>query len=203
LIKNPQLMADPAFIANLGAVGIDFVAPAAQPAIGTAGDVTKPANGAAIESTPAEPTSTRTPAQEALVAGAEMAAMHSLAVAGKKLLTRGVRDEVLNEFAGRTFDLHTRVQVRDSDHAAALLEGTWDLLPALGIRTGTDVRILRESLNAYCAGQLVTGQPHNPDALTLFLSEGILAAGHRFCGPAGCRNRMHPLPCTPVWAVTS
>lgn len=203
VIKNPQLLADPGFIANLGEVGIKLAAPPTQPALPAAAETAAPAEGAAIEAAPAEPRSTRTPAQEALVAGAEMAAMHSLAVAGKKLLTRGVRDELLGEFAGRTFDLHTRVPVRDTDHAAALLEGTWDLLAVLGTRTGTDVRILRESLTAYCAGQLVAGRPHDPDALTLFLSEGILAAGHRFCGPAGCRNRMHPQPCAVTWAVTS
>lgn len=204
LIKNPQSINDPTFIANLASVGIELEAPAPQPALGAApGNVTAPANGAAIESAPSEPTTTRTPAQEALVTGAEMAAMHSLAVAGKKLLSRSVRDEYMNEFAGRTFDLHTRVPVRDTDHALALLEGTYDLLPALAARTGTDVRILRESLAAYCAGQIVAGRPHDPDALTLFLSEGIQSAGHRFCGPAGCRNRIHPQPCTAAYQVTS
>jgi hypothetical protein len=204
LTKNPQLMADPAFVANLNAIGIKLETPApAQPALPAGAEVAAPGRGAAIESAPSEPTSTRTPAQEALVAGAEMAAMHSLAVAGKKLLSRPVRDQLLNEFAGRTFDLHTRVPVEGTEQALALLEGTWDLLPALGIRTGTDVRILRESLSAYCAGQLVASRPHDADTLTLFLSEAILAAGHRFCGPAGCRNRMHPQQCNSALQVTS
>lgn len=204
VIKNPQLLIEAALgdvIAK--ATGIKIEAAPAQPAITAGGDAQAPAEPAAAGGTPAEPTSTRTPAQEALVAGAEMAAMHSLAVAGKKLLNREVRETLLNEFSGRTFDLHTRVTVRDTDHAVSLLEGTWDLLPALAARTGTDVRILRESLGAYCARQLTAARPHDPDALTMFLSEGILAAEHRFCGPAGCRNQLHPNKCTPVYAVAS
>lgn len=203
--QSPQLLTDPNIVANLKAVGVQLVEPAPQPAVIEA---PQPGTDVAVaeekpDSAPAEPRSTRTPAQEALVTGAEMAAMHSLAVAGKKLLSRSVRDEYMNEFAGRTFDLHTRVPVRDTDHALALLEGTYDLLPALASRTGTDVRILRESLAAYCSGQIVSGRPHDPDALTLFLSEGIQSAGHRFCGPAGCRNRIHPQPCTAALQVTS
>lgn len=189
IIKNPQLLADPTFAAT---IGIQAQAPIQAEA--TIGDTRQPAAIEASE-TPAEPTVTRTPAQEALVAGAEMAAMHSLAVAGKKLLTRGVRDELMSQFAGRAFDLHTRLAVEGADHATRLLDGTFDLLPALASRTGTDQRILREALLAYCSGQMVAAQPHSPDQLTLFLSEAILAAGHQFCGPAGCRNQHNPGVC--------
>lgn len=195
ILANPALISDPTFGT---VVGITAAAPAGgQPALGAAG-AAPPAleSGAAGEQPPAQPTSTRSPAQEALVAGAEMAALHSLAVAGKKMLTRGVRDQLMHEFAGRPYDLHTRLNVNDQAHAEQLLDGTWDLLPQLAARTGTHPTILRDILSFYCSGQMVAGSAHNPDMLTFYLSEGILAAGHRFCGDSDvCLNQLNPNPC--------
>lgn len=137
----------------------------------------------------------RSPEQEALVAGAEMAALHSLAVAGKKMLTRGVRDQLMAEFAGRPFDLHTRLTVDSAEHAMSLLDGTWDLVPALARRTGTDPGILKDVLGFYCSSKMSSGMPHDPDTLTFLLSEGILAAGHRRCTSEVCGNPLNPQPC--------
>lgn len=196
LLGNAQMLSDPQFADMLGLQPVQPPGPAGalppgqeQPAIG-AGDDTK-----GVDGPPAEPTSSRSPAQEALVTGAEMAALHSLQVAGKKLLTRGVRDELMHEFAGRAFDLHTRLGVRDLEHATQLLEGTWDLLPALAMRTGTDTRILKNILEFYCSGQMVAQASHSPDTLTFYLSEGILAAGHRHCADGRCGNQLNPQPC--------
>ena len=83
-----------------------------------------------------------------------------------------------------------------------LLDGTWDLLPALSRRTGTDPRILRDVLGFYCSSQMASGIGHNPDTLTFLLSEGILAAGHRRC-TSGCGNPLHPQKCTAATAVTA
>lgn len=194
ILANPQLVSDPTFGSVVGITAA--AAPAGQPSLtdGIA-PALEQAPGATPEGTPAQPTSTRSPAQEALVAGAEMAALHSLAVAGKKMLTRGVRDQLLTEFAGRPYDLHTRLNVTDPAHAEQLLEGTWDLLPQLSARTGTHPTILKDILAFYCSGQMVAGTSHNPDMLTFYLSEGILAAGHRFCDNQTCRNQPHPQPC--------
>lgn len=200
MMTNPQLLSDPQFAAQLGINPVQAQgAPGALPAGGAqpeleAGDQSKKS----VEGPPAEPTSSRSPAQEALVTGAEMAALHSLAVAGKKLLTRGVRDSLMHEFAGRPFDLHTRLGVRDTNHALQLLDGTWDLVPSLALRTGTHETILRDILGFYCSGQMVAQAGHDPDTLTFYLSEGILAAGHRRCTSGQCVNQQHPNPCPPV-----
>jgi hypothetical protein len=196
LMGNPQLLSDPQFAGAIGINPVQAMAPAAAlpPAAGEQTPADKEAP-KAVEGPPAEPKSSRSPAQEALVTGAEMAALHSLAVAGKKLLTRGVRDTLLHEFSGRPFDLHTRLGVRDLDHATQLLDGTWDLLPSLALRTGTDERILRDILGFYCSGQMVAQAGHNPDTLTFYLSEGILAAGHRHCSDGRCSNQLNPAPC--------
>lgn len=178
--QNGAMLADPSAAA---AIGIKPVA--------AAGGQTAIESGAANQQPPAQ----RTSAQEALVAGAEMAALHSLGVAGKKMLTRGVRDDLLHEFGGQPFNLHTRLSVNDIDHALRLLENTWDLLPALAARTGTHFRILRDTLAFYCASQMSAGMPHNPDTLTFFLAQGVEAAGHRWCTPEACTNQLNPQPC--------
>jgi hypothetical protein len=182
ILAGSPLLTDPNTAAQLGIIA---TAPAPEtPAIEAANDI------------PERTEPPRSPEQEALVAGAEMAALHSLAVAGKKMLTRGVRDQLMTEFAGRPFDLHTRLTVDSMEHAATLLDGTWDLLPALSARTGTDQRILRDVLGFYCASQMSSNSAHNPDTLTFLLSEGILAAGHRRCTHELCGNRLHPQECT-------
>ena len=196
MLNNPQLLSDPQFA---GEIGINPVQPPAPPGMAppAAGELEqgKPET-KAVEGPPAaEPKSTRSPAQEALVTGAEMAALHSLAVAGKKLLTREVRGPLMTEFAGRPFDLHTRLGVRDLDHATQLLEGTWDLIPSLALRTGTHESILRDILGFYCSGQMVSQSGHNPNTLTFYLSEGVLAAGHRYCTDHQCSNKLNPQPC--------
>lgn len=180
--QNAAILADPAAAA---AIGIKPVAAAA------AGGQSAIESGAGNQQPPAQ----RTTAQEALVAGAEMAALHSLGVAGKRMLTRGVREELMTEFAGQPFNLHTRLTVTDIDHALRLLENTWDLLPALSARTGTHFRILRDTLAFYCASQMSAGMPHNPDTLTFFLANGVEAAGHRWCTPEDCTNKLNPQPC--------
>lgn len=198
ILANPQLLSDPQFAAEIGLNPVQAQgAPGALPAAGGPAEL-EAGDQKSVEGPPAEPASSRSPAQEALVTGAEMAALHSLAVAGKKLLTRGVRDSLMHEFAGRPFDLHTRLNVRDTDHAMQLLEGTWDLVPSLAQRTGTHEAILRDILGFYCTGQMVAQAGHNPDTLTFYLSEGILAAGHRHCTPDRCANQLNPTPCPRV-----
>jgi hypothetical protein len=81
------------------------------------------------------------------------------------------------------------------EHATTLLDGTWDLLPALSRRTGTDQQILRDVLGFYCSSKMASGMPHDQDTLTFLLSEGILAAGHRRCTSEVCGNPLNPQPC--------
>lgn len=182
ILKNPALISDPNFG---GAVGITATPAAAeQPAIGYG------------NAPPEQPDSARSPAQEALVTGAEMAALHSLAVAGKKLLRRDVRDELLHEFSGRTHELYTRLPADGWAHAVNLLDGTWDLLAPLSARTGTHRQILQDSIGFYCSGKMVSGSRHDSSELLFLLSQGILAAGHQRCSPTECVNRHHPNTCS-------
>jgi hypothetical protein len=186
ILSGSPLLTNPDTAAQLG-----ILAAAPAPAI------------EAAEQPPERTEPPRSAEQEALVAGAEMAALHSLAVAGKKMLTRGVRDQLMTEFAGRPFDLHTRLTVDSMDHAVTLLDGTWDLLPALSRRTHTDQRILRDVLGFYCSSKMASGMAHDQDTLTFLLSEGILAAGHKHCTGNGCGNPLNPQPCKPVQPVSA
>lgn len=131
----------------------------------------------------------------ALFAAAEMAVLHSLAVAGKKMLTRRSRDEVMHEFAGRTHELHTRLQVNDMDHARELLAGTFDLIPALSARTGVHWQILMDVIEFYAAGRMIMGEPHDPAELAFYLQEGIEGTGHRHCSAQQCANQLNSQPC--------
>lgn len=132
---------------------------------------------------------------DALFTGVEVAALHSLGQAGKKLITRKVRnDPAMGEFAGRTHELHTRLQVDDPDHARSLLAGTFDLIPALAARTGVDWRILTDVIEMYAMGRMLSSEPHDPWELLFHLQEGIEAAGHEHCGDT-CTNRLNLQPC--------
>ena len=195
VLANPQLLSEPTIIAALG-LKLAPPAGAGAPVQAVAG---MPAGPAAIEAAPAAgpPQQPDATAQQlALLGAVEMAALHSLGIAGKRMLTRNVRTELMTEFAGRAFDLHTRLSVGGYEHAAQLLDGTWDLLPQLGARYGTAPAILKDILVYYCSAQMAAGQPHDSGTLTFLLSEGILAAAHRMCGAAGCVNQQHPQPCT-------
>jgi hypothetical protein len=197
VLQNPQLLSDPAVTKALGltvTAAAPGGAPGAQPAL-EQGPGAQPAleQGPPQQGAPAEPPPTA--GQLALLAGLEVAALHSLGIAGKKMLTRGVRDDLMSQFAGRPFDLHTRLQVQSETHALQLLAGTFDLLPQLGARTGTDPRILSDIVQFYCAGQMVAGSSHHPGTLAFVVSEGVLAAGHRLCTLDKCVNQQHPDPC--------
>jgi hypothetical protein len=193
ILSNPQMLTDPAVTKALG-LTFTATAPAAPGAPALPPGETQPALEAApAGGAPQEPPTTA--GQLALLAAVEVAALHSLAIAGKKMLTRGVRDDLMTAFAGRTFDLHTRLQVEDEQHALRLLDGTFDLLPQLAARTGTDPGILGDILRFYCSGQMVTGAPHDAGTLAFLLSEGVLAAGHRLCTLERCVNQQHPQPC--------
>lgn len=194
VLANAQLLSDPVITKALG-LTITAAPPGGQPAIAAPPAAATPAleQGPPAQGQPAEPPATA--GQLALLAGVEMAALHSLGIAGKRMLTRGVRDDLMAAFAGRPFDLHTRLQVNNEDHALKLLDGTFDLVPQLGARTGTDPRILTDILRFYCSGQMVAGATHDTGTLAFLLSEGVLAAGHRFCTLEHCANQQHPQPC--------
>jgi hypothetical protein len=207
VLQNPQLLSDANVTRALGItvttnpadtarLADRFVSgePAGAPPIEQGVGKGQQAVGAAPAGGPPQEPPT-TAGQLALVAAVEMAALHSLGIANKKMLTRGVRDDLMTTFAGRPFDLHTRLQVNGPDHALQLLDGTFDLLPSLGQRTGTDPQILQDILRFYCSGQMVAGSAHDPGTLAFLLSEGVLAAGHRRCTLERCVNQQHPHPC--------
>lgn len=168
---------------------------AALEAPGGGGTAPTSATGASQNQTAA----TRLHIGDALFTGVEVAALHSLSVAGKKLITRKVRnDPSMGEFAGRTHELHTRLQVDDTDHARALLAGTMDLIPALAARTGVDWRILTDVIEFYAVGRMLASEPHDPWELMFHLQEGIQAAGHQHCVDGTCTNQLCDRPCSAV-----
>jgi len=110
----------------------------------------------------------------ALVVLAEAAVRRGLELAGKRLLDRHNRDRWPDV---PHFDLHTRIRVTDGAHAARLLNGAWDQLPALIEVLGSDVDAagLRQSLARYCTTLLVTSTPHDPPNLFAMLrAEGLI-----------------------------
>lgn len=212
------LRADPTMIGQLGIAEALGFAPIkieqAQPALEAGGPIAvegRPKGAAALEApggggtapTSATGGESQTAAVgvgvrigDALFTGLEVAVLHSLSVAGKKLITRKVRqDPTMGEFAGRTHELHTRLQVDDTEHARQLLAGTMDLVPALAARTGTDWRILTDVIEFYAVGRMVASEPHDPWELLFHLQEGIQAAGHQHCTADGCTNKLNLQPC--------
>lgn len=215
VLANPQLLSQPDVAAALGIkpIKIELEQPGLPPGGGggPAAIEAQPRGAGAQEAPnggtpPAQATSTADTQTAslglgglglppALFAAAEMAALHSLAVAGKKMLTRRTRDELMGQFAGRTHELHTRLQVDDMDHARNLLAGTFDLIPALAARTGVHWQILMDAIEFYAAGRMIIGEPHDPLELAFYLRQAIDGSGHRHCEPGACRNMLNHQQC--------
>lgn len=216
------LRADPSMIGQAGiaeALGfkpitIEQAQPALEGGAGPAAIAGRPKGAAALEApggggtAPTSATSStenqtaaamRLNIGDALFTGVEIAALHSLSVAGKKLISRKVRrDPTMGEFAGRTHELHTVLHVDDDDHARTLIASTMDLVPALAARTGVDWRILTDVIEFYAAGRMLAGEPHDPWELMFHLQEGLMSAGHTHCGGDTCTNPYTDQACTAV-----
>lgn len=100
--------------------------------------------------------------------------LRALEVAGTRLLTpalRGRWPEVPKS------ELHTKIKVRDFEHADKLLLNAWDSLPGLaaGLRFASQLD-LEEALNTYCRTLLVRSVTHSRTLLAEYLrGAGILS----------------------------
>lgn len=102
--------------------------------------------------------------------------LRALERAGKKLLDRHSRDKWPDV---PPYELHTRIRVGDTQHAARLLEGAWDHLPVLAeaVDPGMDTMALQGALQDYCSTLLVQEQPHHVNLLGQYLTrQGLLDA---------------------------
>jgi hypothetical protein len=149
--------------------GIQPTGPAPLPQGSTAEGAPPPVAGEGMVASASVPPSVTT----FVVANA--VALRALEVAGKRLLTRNERDKV-HGVAPEA--LHTRIRVTGPDHTGKLLAGAWDHLSSLAFHLGmedADVLALRNTLDGYCTQRLLTGQPHDAEALAHEMQErGLL-----------------------------
>lgn len=113
----------------------------------------------------------------ALVVGSEMAVRRALELAGGRLLTRSDRGR-LQQVA--KMDLHSHLKVEDEAHAAHLLAGAWEHIPAMlaVLDAGADGHKVQKVLANYCTILLTTGMPHEPtNLLTMLRQAGLVPGG--------------------------
>jgi hypothetical protein len=97
----------------------------------------------------------------------------ALQVAGARLLTRAHVEQWKNV---PKHELHTKIKVRDSDHAEKLLLGAWDELPGLAEGLSYYERLpITKALDSYCTTLLLRSLPHSRAFLNAYLHEvGVL-----------------------------
>jgi hypothetical protein len=102
-------------------------------------------------------------------------AVRAFEVAGKRLLTRGVRKEVHGVAPDA---LHTLIRVEGPEHAGKLLAGAWGHLYSIAAALGWEddvVEPLRNTLDGYCTQRLLSATPHDARALAEAMQErGLL-----------------------------
>ena len=100
--------------------------------------------------------------------------LRALERAGKRLLDRSNRDKWSQV---KAYELHTRIRVRDPQHATQLLDGAWDHLSVLAeaVDPELDTGALKDALHGYCFTLLLKEQAHTVQLLGEYLrSRGIL-----------------------------
>ncbi len=100
--------------------------------------------------------------------------LRAMELAGKRLLTASNRDRWPDT---PPYELHTKIHVKDAEHARKLLSGAWDHLSVLASHIDPDMATehLRESLDVYCTTLLCREKAHQPVLLGEFLRmKGLL-----------------------------
>lgn len=94
----------------------------------------------------------------------------ALELAGKRLLTPTTRGQYVHIPA---HELHLHLPVDGPVHAAKALQGAWDQLDLMASQFAMDADIpaLRNALETYCTGLLLTRQAHNVNLLGQFLKD--------------------------------
>lgn len=97
----------------------------------------------------------------------------ALQVAGARLLTRSHYEQWKNV---PKHELHTKIKVRDNDHADKLLLGAWDELPNLAEGLSyTGQVVVANALDQYCRTLMLRSLPHSRAFLKAYLGElGVL-----------------------------
>jgi len=109
---------------------------------------------------------------------ANAVALRALEVAGKRLLTRDLRN---GNHGVAVEALHTKIHVAGPDHAGKLLAGAWDHLSSLAghlSMDSVDIDALRNTLDGYCTQRLLSGKPHDAKMLGEALRERGLFDGN-------------------------
>jgi hypothetical protein len=144
-----------------------------------------PDAGSDTRALPAQPSDQESPAQAGVTAAgipfrrvgphlttilpaAEQVVLTALQRAGARLLDRASRGQYSSV---PHHDLHTRIQVKDRDHARKLLDGSFTHVGRLAEQFEVNESDLTELLSVYCAELLVQGYPHDPAALTTFVTK--------------------------------
>lgn len=184
---NPALIAAPGLAELLGfppeliAAGLSAPPPTPPPGFGpppppdNALPPGAPGAGGPAGAIPAQPTTQATPAQRGeqfahLLPAAEQVVYRALELAGGRLLDRAARGRYGDV---QRFELHTRVQPRDREHAYEVMAGAWAHLGTLARHFGVQAGDLQELLSEYCAELLLRGYPHSPELLREVLSRGF------------------------------
>jgi hypothetical protein len=94
--------------------------------------------------------------------------LRAMELAGKRLLTSTNRDRWPDT---PPHELHTKIHVKDQEHAKKLLSGAWDHLSVLAshMELGLDTTELQQSLDVYCTTLLCREKSHQPALLGEFL----------------------------------
>lgn len=94
--------------------------------------------------------------------------LRAMELAGKRLLTSTNRDRWPDT---PPHELHTKIHVKDQEHAKKLLSGAWDHLSVLAshMDLSLDTGQLQESLDVYCTTLLCREKSHQPALLGEFL----------------------------------
>lgn len=122
---------------------------------------------------PEMPADVGSPAQTAaLEVGADMLVRRAMELAGKRLLTRQARAE-LSAANTPPHLLHTQLKVLNHAHAATLLSGAFEFVPALAEQVRVEPTRLTTLLDIYCRELLTRGAAHDPEALRMWLSMGM------------------------------
>lgn len=117
------------------------------------------AEGAPTPVAPAVVASAVMPTWNNMTVVANATVLRAMELAGKRLLGPQERGRHPNVLA---HELHTVIPVKGVEHAAKILAGAWDHLPALTAQIDVDIdsNALKNTLETYCIQLLVSRTPH-------------------------------------------
>jgi len=101
---------------------------------------------------------------------ADAVVRRALQVAGARLLTRAHVEQWKHV---PKQELHTKIRVRDNEHADKLLLNAWDEFESLaeGLMSATQATWMQGRLDEYCRGLMLRSIPHSRDFLREYLAQ--------------------------------